>query len=103
MELLLLLVEIIATAVLLGLAGMFIRLFDALVLTPKRIRSRLGIQAIAENAPPSSLLGNFQPRNNTKFKGKQVHRICFHRVEYRYCRGSIRIRPKMGTTSEQRL
>ncbi|KAK9024058.1 hypothetical protein V6N11_004239 [Hibiscus sabdariffa] len=97
MELLLLLVEIIATVVLLGLAGMFVRLFDTLVLTPQRIRSRLGIQAIGENGPPSSLLGNFQPRNNTRLKGKQVHRICLHRVGYyRYCRGSIRIRPKMG-------
>ncbi|KAK8552732.1 hypothetical protein V6N12_041309 [Hibiscus sabdariffa] len=91
MALLLLLLEIIATVVLLGLAGMFVRLFDALVSTPQRIRSRLG------NAPPSSLLGNFQPRNNTRTEGKQVHRICLHRVEYyRYCRGSIRIRPKMG-------
>ncbi|KAL4335874.1 hypothetical protein GQ457_07G019000 [Hibiscus cannabinus] len=82
MALLLLLLEIIATVVLLGLAGMFVRLFDALVSTPKRIRSRLG---------------NFQPRNNTRTEGKQVHRICLHRVEYyRYCRGSIRIRPKTG-------
>ncbi|KAK8647375.1 hypothetical protein V6N13_121116 [Hibiscus sabdariffa] len=66
MALLLLLLEIIATVVLLGLAGMFVRLFDALVSTPQRIRSRLG------NAPPSSLLGNFQPRNNTRTEGKQI-------------------------------
>ncbi|GMI83344.1 hypothetical protein HRI_002003700 [Hibiscus trionum] len=99
MELLLLVAEIIATVVLLGLAGMFIRLLDALVLTPKRIRSQVGIQA----PPPSSLAGNFQPRNNRKSRGTQVQRICFHRGEYRFCRGSIRIRPEMATTSDQRL
>ncbi|KAK8579727.1 hypothetical protein V6N13_142898 [Hibiscus sabdariffa] len=101
MELLLLVVvETIATVVLLGLAGIFIRLFDALVLTPKRIRSQLRIQATGESAPPSSLPGNFQ---KAKSKGTQGQRICFHRGEDRLCRGSIRIWPKMGTISEERL
>ncbi|KAK8691740.1 hypothetical protein V6N13_075239 [Hibiscus sabdariffa] len=49
----------------------------------------LGIQATGESAPPSSLAGNFQ---KAKSKGKQVQRICFHRGEDRLCRGSIRVR-----------
>ncbi|MBA0566592.1 hypothetical protein Golob_011399, partial [Gossypium lobatum] len=57
MGLILLLAKIIVTVVLVGVTGMFLRLLDALVLTPKRIHSHLQILA---------------PSNNTKFKGKQV-------------------------------
>ncbi|KAK8677359.1 hypothetical protein V6N13_142903 [Hibiscus sabdariffa] len=95
MELLWLVVKIILAAALLGFTAMFFRLFDALVSTPNRIRSQFPIQASSHNAPPSSL-----PANNTNFKGKQVQRICFHRGEYRYCRGSIWIWPKMVTSDE---
>ncbi|KAH1064534.1 hypothetical protein J1N35_029521 [Gossypium stocksii] len=62
MGLILLLVKIIVTVVLVGVTGMFLRLLDALVLTPKRIHSQLQIQAPSQSIPPS---------NNTKFKGKQ--------------------------------
>ncbi|KAK5832939.1 hypothetical protein PVK06_016747 [Gossypium arboreum] len=62
MGLILLLVKIIVAVVLVGVTGMFLRLLDALVLTPKRIRSQLQIQATSQSIPPS---------NNTKFKGKQ--------------------------------
>ncbi|KAL4277870.1 hypothetical protein GQ457_03G028140 [Hibiscus cannabinus] len=78
MELLLL---VVATVVLLGLAAIFIRLFDALVLTPKRIRSQLGIQAAGESAPPSSLARNFQ---KAKSKGKQVQRICLQTLQRKH-------------------
>ncbi|MBA0692396.1 hypothetical protein Goari_009962 [Gossypium aridum] len=67
MELILLLVKIIVTVVLVGVSVMFLRLLDALVLTPKRIRSQLQIQPITQSTPPSSLAPN-----NTQFKGKQV-------------------------------
>ncbi|KAB2031446.1 hypothetical protein ES319_D05G305400v1 [Gossypium barbadense] len=97
MELILLLVKIIGTVVLVGISVMFLRLLDALVLTPKRIRSQLQIQPITQSTPPSSLAPN-----NTQFKGKQVQRICFHRGEYGFCRGSIRIWPKMGTSERLR-
>ncbi|KAK8299242.1 hypothetical protein V6Z11_D05G310000 [Gossypium hirsutum] len=86
MGLILLLAKIIVTVMLVGVTGMFLRLLDALVLTSKRIHSQLQIQATSQSIPPS---------NNTKFKGKQVQRICFHRGEYGFCRGSIRIWPKM--------
>ncbi|MBA0866566.1 hypothetical protein Goshw_022334 [Gossypium schwendimanii] len=67
MELILLLVKIIVTVVLVGVSVMFLRLLDALVLTPKRIRSQLQIQPITQSTPPSSLAPN-----NTQLKGKQV-------------------------------
>ncbi|MBA0775947.1 hypothetical protein Gotri_011029 [Gossypium trilobum] len=67
MELILLLVKIIGTVVLVGVSVMFLRLLDALVLTPKRIRSQRQIQPITQSTPPSSLAPN-----NTQFKGKQV-------------------------------
>ncbi|KAK5832934.1 hypothetical protein PVK06_016742 [Gossypium arboreum] len=70
MELILLLVKIIVTVVLVGVSVMFLRLLDALVLTPKRIRSQLQIQPITQSTPPSSLA-----LNNTQFKGKQVQRV----------------------------
>ncbi|KAK9046849.1 hypothetical protein V6N11_052722 [Hibiscus sabdariffa] len=63
----------IMAAALLGFTAMFLRLFDALVSTPNRIRSQFPIQATTHNAPPSSLPANTLPRNNTNFKGKQVH------------------------------
>ncbi|XWS08107.1 hypothetical protein CRYUN_Cryun41cG0050900 [Craigia yunnanensis] len=101
MELPLLLVMITFTVLLLGFSSMFIRLFDALVLTRKRISSELGLQEIRDNTPPSSLPGNFQARKKTQFKRKQVQHICFHQGKYRFCRGTIRIWPKMGTLSEE--
>nr|KJB60433.1 hypothetical protein B456_009G305200 [Gossypium raimondii] len=63
MGLILLLAKIIVTVMLVGVTGMFLRLLDALVLTPKRIHSQLQIQATSQSIPPS---------NNTKFKGKQL-------------------------------
>ncbi|KAH1064532.1 hypothetical protein J1N35_029519 [Gossypium stocksii] len=67
MELILHLVKIIVTVVLVGVSVMFLRLLDALVVTPKRIRSQLQIQPITRTTPPSSLAPN-----NTQFKGKQI-------------------------------
>ncbi|XVE68643.1 hypothetical protein DITRI_Ditri09bG0085100 [Diplodiscus trichospermus] len=98
MEFLMLLLKITATVLLLGFSGMFIRLFDALVLTPRRICSQLGIQEIRDDSRPSPLPGNFQAQQKTRLKQKQVHRICFHRGKYRFCRGTIQIWPKLGTT-----
>ncbi|XVE99117.1 hypothetical protein REPUB_Repub03eG0169400 [Reevesia pubescens] len=98
MQLLLLLVTI--TVILFGISSIFIRLLDALVLTPKRIRSELGIQEIRDNTPPSPLPGNFHARRKTQFKRKQVQHICFHRGEYRFCKGTIHIWPNIGTSEE---
>ncbi|XVF82810.1 hypothetical protein PTKIN_Ptkin16aG0079800 [Pterospermum kingtungense] len=105
MELLLLLVKIIVTALLIGFSSMFIRLLDALVLTPKRVSSKLGIQETRANIPPSSLPGNFDQASKkiTQFKGKQVQHICFHLGKYRLCTGTtIRIWPNyMGTLTPE--
>ncbi|EOY19027.1 hypothetical protein SCA6_000715 [Theobroma cacao] len=99
MELLMLLAKVTGTVLLLGFSSMFVRLFDALVLTPKRIHSQLGMQEIRDNLP-SFLPGNFQVPKKTQHKRKQVQHICFHQGKYRFCRGTIRIWPNIGSTPE---
>ena len=57
MELLLLLVKIIITIALLGLVSKLMKMCEALILKPKRLRARLRKQGI-RGPPPSFLLGN---------------------------------------------
>ncbi|XWS56336.1 hypothetical protein CRYUN_Cryun09bG0077200 [Craigia yunnanensis] len=68
MELELVLVNISVTTLWLGFIALIIRLFDALILKPKRLRSRLQKQGI--QGPPSSfLLGNLRDLKKTRLKG----------------------------------
>ncbi|XVF82817.1 hypothetical protein PTKIN_Ptkin16aG0080500 [Pterospermum kingtungense] len=68
MELQLVLVKISLTGLLLGLITFIIRMFDALILKPGRLRSRLQKQGI--QGPPFYLfLGNLLDLKNIRFKG----------------------------------
>ncbi|XP_022764622.1 cytochrome P450 714C2-like [Durio zibethinus] len=67
MELHLVLVKILLTILLIGFINLIKRLFDALILKPRRLRSRLQKQGI-EGPPSSLLLGNLQDIKKIRFK-----------------------------------
>lgn len=70
MELQLALVKISLTVLLLGFITLIVRLFDALILKPKQLRSTLQKQGI--QGPPSYfLLGNLQDLKKIRLKGSK--------------------------------
>ncbi|EOY19021.1 hypothetical protein SCA6_000714 [Theobroma cacao] len=73
MELQLLSIKVMVTALLLGLLGVLVYLFEALILKPERLRSKLGKQGI-QGPPPSILLGNIREMKKIQSKVSKLSR-----------------------------
>ena len=68
MELLFWLAKIMPTSMLLAFIGLLISLLEAVILKPRRVRSKLLNQGI-QGPPPSFLLGNLWDMRETRLKG----------------------------------